>query len=103
VLVGHRHASGLPTGTTSPASLHLAQSGGADVHDRMSALGIAAEEIGRAPSVKSDVGDLQRKPLQALFHRDAVGLDWSGPLLDLAGYNRARGIDFSHFERGSWA
>ena len=35
----------------------LAQSGGADVHDRMSALGIAAEEIGRAPSVKLDVRD----------------------------------------------
>jgi len=28
-----------------------AQSGGADVHDRMSAVGIAAEEIGRALSV----------------------------------------------------
>jgi len=35
----------------------MAQSGGADVHDRMSALGIAAEEIGRASSVKSDVRD----------------------------------------------
>src|SRR5262245_48951795 len=37
--------------------LLLAQNGGADVHDRMSALGVAAEEIGRAPSVKSDVRD----------------------------------------------
>jgi len=38
----------------------MAQSGGADVHDRMSALGIAAEEIGRASSVKSDVRDPKR-------------------------------------------
>src|SRR5215831_15558630 len=45
-----REASRLPC-------LLLAQSGGADVHDRMSALGVAAEEIGRARSVKSDVRD----------------------------------------------
>ena len=47
--------------------LDVAQSGGADVHDRMSALGIAAEEIGRAPSVKLDVRGPMKKSSSGLM------------------------------------
>src|SRR5262249_1298970 len=73
----------------------LAQSGGVDVHDRMSALGIAAEEIGRAPSVKSDVRDPKRTSVRCLLVGVVGGEEIFAIANDFAVFTRNRFRDQS--------